>query len=72
MSIQIISSLHISLLITLCVFLTMFDLMGLMWLLNELFGGYPIEVNAVFVVNLVTTLGFGVEFCNHVGMSFMK
>lgn len=72
LSIQIIASLQISLLITLCVFLTMFNLMGLMWVLNETLGGYPIEINAVFVVNLVTTLGFGVEFCNHIGMNFMK
>lgn len=50
----------------------MFNLMGTMWLLNELVGGYPIEINAVFVVNLITTLGFGVEFCNHIGMNFMK
>ena len=72
LSIQIIASLQISIIITLCVFLTMFNLMGLMWLLNEIIGGYPIEINAVFVVNLVTTLGFGVEFCNHIGMNFMK
>lgn len=43
-----------------------------MWMLNEVFGGYPIEMNAVFVVNLVTSLGFGVEFCNHIGMNFMR
>lgn len=43
-----------------------------MWLLNEVMGGYPIEMNAVFVVNLVTSLGFGVEFCNHIGMNFMR
>jgi len=46
--------------------------MGCMWMLNEVFGGYPIEMNAVFVVNLVTSLGFGVEFCNHIGMNFMR
>ena len=46
--------------------------MGFMWLLNEVVGGYPIEYNAVFVVNLVTSLGFGVEFCNHIGMNFMR
>ena len=46
--------------------------MGFMYLLNEVLGGYPIEQNAVFVVNLVTSLGFGVEFCNHIGMNFMK
>lgn len=43
-----------------------------MWMLNEVLGGYPIEHNAVFVVNLVTSLGFGVEFCNHIGMNFMR
>jgi Niemann-Pick C1 protein len=43
-----------------------------MWMLNEVFGSYPIEMNAVFVVNLVTSLGFGVEFCNHIGMNFMR
>ena len=43
--------------------------MGVMWMLNIVLGGYPIEMNAVFVVNLVTSLGFGVEFCNHIGMT---
>jgi Niemann-Pick C1 protein len=43
-----------------------------MWMLNEVLGGYPVEHNAVFVVNLVTSLGFGVEFCNHIGMNFMR
>jgi len=43
-----------------------------MWMLNDVLGGYPIEMNAVFVVNLVVSIGLGVEFCNHVGMSFMR
>jgi len=46
--------------------------MGIMWLLKMVLGGYPVEQNAVFVVNLVTSLGFGVEFCNHIGMNFMR
>jgi len=71
-AIQILSSLQISLFITLCVFLVFFELMGCMWMLNEILGGYPVEHNAVFVVNLVTSLGFGVEFCNHIGMNFMR
>ena len=50
----------------------MFELMGCMWMLNEVFGSYPIEMNAVLVVNLISSLGFGVEFCNHIGMNFMK
>ena len=66
------SSLSIALIIGLCVFLVFFELMGSMWMLNEIFGSYPIEMNAVFVVNLITSLGFGVEFCNHLGMNFMK
>ena len=43
-----------------------------MWMLNIVIGGYPIEMNAVFVVNLITSLGFGVEFCNHIGMNFLR
>lgn len=58
--------------IGLCVFLVFFELMGCMWMLNEVVGGFPVEMNAVFVVNLVTSLGFGVEFCNHIGMNFMR
>merc|ERR1712060_130296 len=69
---QVLSSLRIALIISLCVFLTFFQLMGVMWMLNVVVGGYPIEMNAVFVVNLVTSLGFGVEFCNHGGMNFMR
>jgi Niemann-Pick C1 protein len=65
-------SLSIAVIIGVCVFLVMFQLMGTMWMLNEVFGAYPIEMNAVFVVNLVTSLGFGVEFCNHIGMNFMR
>lgn len=41
-------------------------------MLNDVLGGYPIEMNAVYVVNLITAIGLGVEFCNHVGMNFMK
>merc|ERR1711990_231134 len=71
-SIQMLSSLQISVFVTGCVFLVFFELMGCMWMLNEVIGGYPAEQNAVFVVNLVTSLGFGVEFCNHIGMNFMR
>jgi len=69
---QLITSLSISLIIAVHVFLVFFELMGLMWMFNVVLGHYPAEMNAVFVVNLVTSLGFGVEFCNHIGMNFMK
>lgn len=72
LSLQVLSSLSIAVIIGLCVFLVLFQLLGTMWMLNEIFGSYPIEMNAVFVVNLVTSLGFGVEFCNHIGMNFMR
>jgi len=63
--------LSIAFFIALAVFFVFFELMGFCWMLNIVMGGYPIEINAVFVVNLVTSLGFGVEFCNHIGMNFM-
>lgn len=69
---QVLSNLKIALLIGLSVFLVFFQLMGCMWMLNIVVGGYPAEINAVLVVNLVTSLGFGVEFCNHIGMNFMR
>ena len=69
---QVLAGLRIACLITLCVFLVFFELMGLCWMFNVIIPGYPIEMNAVLVVNLVTSLGFGVEFCNHIGMNFMR
>ena len=69
---QVLSSLTIALILGFCVFLVFFELMGVMWMLNIVIGGYPIEMNAVFVVNLITSLGFGVEFCNHIGMNFLR
>lgn len=71
-SMQVLSGLRIACIISLCVFLVFFELMGTCWMMNVVIGGYPIEMNAVLVVNLVTSLGFGVEFCNHIGMNFMK
>lgn len=69
---QVLAGLRIACCICLCVFLVFFELMGAMWMMNVVVGGYPIEINAVLVVNLVTSLGFGVEFCNHIGMNFMR
>lgn len=71
-SMQVLAGLRIACCIALCVFLVFFELMGAMWMMNVVVGGYPIEMNAVLVVNLVTSLGFGVEFCNHIGMNFMR
>lgn len=72
MAMQVLSSLRLACILALCVFLTFFQLMGIMWVFNIVIGGYPVEQNAVLVVNLVTSLGFAVEFCNHIGMNFMR
>ena len=50
LALQLLSSLPIALILGLCVFLVMFELMGCMWMLNEIFGGYPIEMNAVLAL----------------------
>jgi Niemann-Pick C1 protein len=68
----LLNSFGIALILAFTVFLIMFELMGCMWMLNEILGGYPIEMNAILVVNLVTSVGLGVEFTNHIGMSFMR
>jgi Niemann-Pick C1 protein len=69
---QVLAGLRIAMIVVLCVFLVFFELMGMCWMMNVVMGGYPIEMNAVLVVNLVTSIGFGVEFCNHIGMNFMR
>jgi len=42
------------------------------WLMNQMFSGFVIEVNAVSVVNLITSVGLGVEFCVHLVISYMN
>lgn len=37
----------------------------LIWLTNITFGGIAIRINAISVVNLITAIGFAVEFCVH-------
>jgi len=71
-ALQVLSGIYIALLVGLCVFLVFFELMGICWMLNVICGGYPIEINAILAVNLVTSLGFGVEFCNHIAMNFLR
>jgi Niemann-Pick C1 protein len=52
------------------VFIISFNLIGLVWLLNVIFGGFQIQINAISVVNLVTCLGLAVEFCVHMVIKF--
>ena len=71
MVMQVFSGLRITCIVAFCSLLTCFELMGVMWMFNSILGGYPVEMNAIFVVNLVTSLGLGFEFCSHIAMNFM-
>ena len=67
---QLFSGLRITLLVAFCALLSFIELMGAIWMFNVLMGGYAIEMNAVLVVNLVTSLGLAFEFCSHIAMNF--
>jgi Niemann-Pick C1 protein len=71
-AIEIITNIGIGLFVALIVFLVSFNLIGAMWVCNELFGGYVIEMNAIMVVNLVMSSGLAVEFCVHTAINFNK
>jgi len=36
-----------------------------------MFSGFVIEVNAISVVNLITSVGLAVEFCVHISIAYM-
>lgn len=40
--------------------------------MNVSISGFFVEVNAVSVVNLITSVGLGVEFCVHLVISYMN
>lgn len=70
--IVVIKNVKTALLVTFCVLMITFDMIGLVWLLNELFSdGFQIEVNAISVVNLITSVGLAVEFCVHIAIAYM-
>ncbi|KAM3130411.1 hypothetical protein pb186bvf_017510 [Paramecium bursaria] len=59
-----------AIIVTFLVFLIAFNLIGMVWLCNFLFGGFQIEINAISVVNLVTCIGLAVEFVAHIVIKF--
>ena len=67
---QLFSGFRITCLVAFCALLTCTEITGVMWMLNVIMGSYPVEMNAVFVVNLVTSLGLAFEFCSHIAMNF--
>lgn len=50
--------------VTATVFLTVFNVMGMM-------GAWGISLNAISLVNLVISVGIAVEFCSHIARAFM-
>jgi len=72
LAIEIITNIWIGLFVVLCVFLVSFELLGVLWLCNQIFGGFQIQINAVTVVNIVMALGFSVEFCVHIAIAFNR
>mmetsp|Transcript_62968 Transcript_62968/g.73288 ORF Transcript_62968/g.73288 Transcript_62968/m.73288 type:complete len:917 (+) Transcript_62968:72-2822(+) len=51
-------------------FLSAFDMLGILWLLNVIVGGYQVQINAVSVVNFITTAGLSVEFGIHIMLKY--
>lgn len=72
LAIEIITNVWIGLFVVLCVFLVSFELLGMMWVCNQIFPGFEIQLNAVTVVNIVMALGFSVEFCVHIAIAFNR
>ena len=72
MVMQLFSGLRLTLLVAFCSLLNCVEILGVMWMLNIIMGSYPAEINAVLVVNLVTSLGLAFEFCSHIAMSFSE
>lgn len=72
LAVEIITNIGVSFFVALTVFLISFNLIGAMWICNEIFGGYLIEMNAIMVVNLVMSSGLAVEFCVHIAINFNK
>lgn len=56
---------------TVFVFSTVFNLLGVLWLLNYL-PDYIIELNAISVVNMVLACGLSVEFTVHIIIFFFR
>jgi len=60
------------LMVFLSVLFTTVDIIGLIYLFNVVFGGPPVQINAVSVVNLITAVGLSVEFCAHIILKFTQ
>ena len=70
--VELIANWKIAIFVALTAFLTSFNLIGCMYLLNLAFEGFQVEFNAIFVVNIVINMGLAVESCVHIATAFMK
>ena len=55
-----------------CVFCTAFDMIGFAWIMNLIFDGYTIQINAVSVVNIIMAVGLSVEFSIHIMLKYAR
>ena len=69
---QLITTIISAFFVAATVFMTAFSLIGLCYMLNLIIGGFVIEYNAVFVVNIVMACGLAVEFCVHLMIAFLR
>ena len=71
--VQLFTSLWLAFLVTLVVSMLLMQLIGLLWATNIVTSSkYPVEMNAIFCANLVTSLGFGVQFCIYIARNFER
>lgn len=87
---QLLKNAYSALFVFVCTFLSAFDMLGLLWILNKVVGGYEVlkpclslalsilmliskvQINAVSVVNFITTAGLSVEFAIHIMLKYTR
>lgn len=71
LAVQLIVNIRSALVVTLFVLSCVFNLIGVLWLLNFI-PDYKIEINAVAVVNLILACGLSVEFTVHLIIFYLR
>lgn len=55
----------VSFFLVLIVALSSMTMWTMIWISNYIFPGFPVQINAILVVNFIISIGFSVEFCIH-------
>jgi Niemann-Pick C1 protein len=71
LAVQLIMNIKSAFVVTLFVLSCVFNLIGILWLLNYI-PDYQIEINAVSVVNLILACGLSVEFTVHLIIFYLR